>query len=50
MEISGGLGPTYGKVFRIGIMGYNATLEKVELTLKAFKAGLEDAKYRASKL
>jgi aspartate aminotransferase-like enzyme len=34
LEISIGLGLTVGKVICIGLMGYNATLEKVHLTLK----------------
>lgn len=41
LEISGGLGPTAGKVFRIGLMGYNATEENVDETLKYFKEALE---------
>lgn len=41
LEISGGLGPTIGKVIRIGLMGYNATLENVDLTLKVLQEALE---------
>ncbi|PSN42958.1 Serine--pyruvate aminotransferase [Blattella germanica] len=44
LEISGGLGPTLGKVMRVGIMGYNATMEKVDLTLKVIAEGLEYAR------
>jgi alanine-glyoxylate transaminase/serine-glyoxylate transaminase/serine-pyruvate transaminase len=33
LEISGGLGPTVGKVFRIGMMGHNARPGNVELVL-----------------
>ncbi|KAF5273958.1 hypothetical protein FQA39_LY01073 [Lamprigera yunnana] len=44
VEISGGLGPTANKVFRIGLMGYNATNEKVDLVLKVFKEGINYAK------
>ena len=33
LEISGGLGPTVGKVFRIGLMGHNARPGNVELVL-----------------
>jgi alanine-glyoxylate transaminase/serine-glyoxylate transaminase/serine-pyruvate transaminase len=40
VEISGGLGPTAGKVWRIGLMGYNATPATVELVLAAFHDGL----------
>ncbi|PNF33614.1 Serine--pyruvate aminotransferase, mitochondrial [Cryptotermes secundus] len=44
LEISGGLGPTVGKVIRIGLMGYNATLEKVDLTLKVLQEALLHAR------
>ncbi|KAJ8945489.1 hypothetical protein NQ318_002534 [Aromia moschata] len=44
VEISGGLGPTVGKVFRIGLMGYNATPERVDLVLKVLKEALEYAR------
>ncbi|ODM88834.1 Serine--pyruvate aminotransferase, mitochondrial [Orchesella cincta] len=47
MEISGGLGPSVGKVFRIGTLGVNATPEKVDLALQAFKEGLEFARLKA---
>lgn len=40
MEIAGGLGPSAGKVWRIGIMGYNATDANVALVIAAFKDGL----------
>lgn len=40
VEIAGGLGPSAGKVWRIGLMGYNATPATVELVLAAFKDGL----------
>ena len=40
MEIAGGLGPSIGKVWRIGIMGYNATDANVALVIAAFKDGL----------
>ena len=46
MEISGGLGPTANKVFRIGLMGQNATPEKVDLVLKVLKEGLENVGYK----
>lgn len=35
IDISGGLGPTAGKVWRIGLMGGNASFEKVSLLLGA---------------
>ena len=41
VEISGGLGPTAGKVWRVGIMGFNATDANVQLVLDAFKDGLK---------
>ncbi|KAJ8918587.1 hypothetical protein NQ315_013092 [Exocentrus adspersus] len=44
LEISGGLGPTAGKVWRIGLMGYNATPDKVDLVLKVLKEALQEAK------
>lgn len=40
VEIAGGLGPSAGKVWRIGLMGYNATPATVELVLAAFRDGL----------
>lgn len=40
VEIAGGLGPTLGKVWRVGIMGYNAKPANVELVLAAFRDGL----------
>ena len=46
VEISGGLGPTANKVFRIGLMGQNATPEKVDLVLKVLKEGLESVGYK----
>lgn len=41
LEFSGGLGPTAGKVFRIGLMGVNATPEKVDFILKVLKEALQ---------
>lgn len=40
VEIAGGLGPTAGKVWRVGIMGYNAKPQNVALVLEAFRDGL----------
>ena len=37
MEISRGLGPTVGKVLRIGLLGINATFDKVDLVLRALE-------------
>nr|CAD7447293.1 unnamed protein product [Timema bartmani] len=44
IEIAGGLGPTAGQVFRIGLMGYNATADKVDLALMAVREGLQHAR------
>jgi len=40
VEISGGLGPSAGKVWRIGVMGNNANTETVSKVLAAFKEAL----------
>ena len=40
VEIAGGLGPSAGKVWRVGIMGYNARPANIELVLAAFRDGL----------
>lgn len=40
VEISGGLGGSAGKVWRVGLMGYNAKPANVELVLAAFRDGL----------
>jgi len=40
VEVSGGLGPTAGKVWRIGLMGVNATEERVDLVLQALREAL----------
>ncbi|XP_017771663.1 PREDICTED: serine--pyruvate aminotransferase, mitochondrial [Nicrophorus vespilloides] len=44
VEIAGGLGPTANKVFRIGLMGYNASPEKVEYVLRVMQESVEMAK------
>jgi len=41
VEISGGLGPTAGKVWRIGVMGNNANIKTVSKVLDALKEALE---------
>jgi len=41
VEISGGLGPTAGKVWRIGVMGNNANIKTVSKVLDAFKEALK---------
>lgn len=37
IDISGGLGPTAGKVWRIGLMGQNATFGNVSMLINALK-------------
>ena len=44
IEISGGLGQLAGKIWRIGVMGYNATPENVKLLLRAMKDALNQSK------
>ena len=44
LEISGGLGPTANKIFRIGIMGYNATNDNVDLVLKVLEEAIKYAR------
>lgn len=41
VEIAGGLGPSYGKIWRIGLLGNNSTPENVHKALAAMKGGLE---------
>ncbi|XP_066049891.1 alanine--glyoxylate aminotransferase isoform X1 [Chamaea fasciata] len=41
MEIAGGLGPTVGKVLRIGLMGCNSTSDNVERVLGALQDALK---------
>ncbi len=40
LEISGGLGPTKGKVWRIGLMGPNATKETVDFVIDCLQKAL----------
>lgn len=40
LEVSGGLGPSAGKVWRVGLMGANATRARVQLVVSAFTSGL----------
>lgn len=46
LEIAGGLGGTAGKIWRVGIMGYNANPAAVDLVIAAFKDGLKQQKYK----
>ncbi|XP_040204857.1 serine--pyruvate aminotransferase isoform X2 [Rana temporaria] len=41
IEITGGLGPSAGKVLRIGLMGYNATKHNVDRVLEALRDALQ---------
>ena len=41
MEIAGGLGPTVGKIWRVGIMGFNAQPQNVAIVLTAIRDGLK---------
>lgn len=43
-----GLGPSAGQVWRVGLMGYNATAANIELVLTAFRQGLADQGYSKS--
>jgi alanine-glyoxylate transaminase/serine-glyoxylate transaminase/serine-pyruvate transaminase len=43
VEISGGLGPTAGKIFRFGLMGQNATKEKVDYLIRVLKESIENS-------
>ena len=44
LEIAGGLGPTAGKVWRIGLMGENACSEKVDFALRILKEAIDHVK------
>lgn len=44
LEIAGGLGPTAGKVWRIGLMGENACSEKVDYALRILKEAIDHVK------
>lgn len=50
VEISGGLGPTAGQVFRIGLMGVNATPERVDLILRTLQQSLQATSSFVSKI
>ncbi|XP_049629226.1 alanine--glyoxylate aminotransferase [Suncus etruscus] len=41
IEIMGGMGPTVGKVLRIGLLGYNASRENVDRLLDALQDALQ---------
>jgi len=50
VEISGGLGHTAGKIWRVGLMGYNARPDVVDMFLRVFKEALQKQGYNASKM
>lgn len=41
LELAGGLGPTAGQIWRVGLLGFNATAANTQLVLDAFKDGLK---------
>ena len=43
VEIAGGLGPTAGKIWRIGLMGQNATEERVDMVLQVLDEAIKAA-------
>ena len=43
VEIAGGLGPTFGQIWRIGLMGQNATEERVDKVLQILAEGIQQA-------
>lgn len=45
LEIAGGLGPTVGKIWRVGVMGYNARPQNIDLVLHAMRDGLQQQKF-----
>lgn len=49
IEISGGLGPVKGKVWRIGVMGYSAQRANIRLLLSALEDILEDLGHRVER-
>ncbi|XP_027043880.1 serine--pyruvate aminotransferase-like [Pocillopora damicornis] len=44
LEIVGGMGPTVGKVWRVGFMGHNSYKENVDLFLRLFKEAIDSVK------
>jgi alanine-glyoxylate transaminase/serine-glyoxylate transaminase/serine-pyruvate transaminase len=48
VQVGGGLGVLDGSVWRIGLMGYNSTVENVDLLLNLFESELP--KFRGSAL
>ncbi|XP_076315869.1 alanine--glyoxylate aminotransferase-like [Tachypleus tridentatus] len=50
LEIAGGLGPTAGKVWRIGLMGNNSKPQNVNFVLAVLKQALVEGGFPSSKL
>ena len=48
VEISGGLGESAGKVWRIGLMGYNATPDNVRTVLSALRDAIQHVRGRTN--
>jgi len=48
VEISGGLGPSAGKVWRIGVMGNNANIKTVSKVLDVFGEALRDQGWKGA--
>ena len=46
VEIAGGLGPSAGKVWRVGILGFNAQPQNIQLVLDAMRDGLKQQGYK----
>ena len=44
IEISGGLGGSAGRIWRVGLMGYNAQPDNVKRVLRVLKEALEFAR------
>ena len=50
IDIAGGLGPTVGKVWRVGLMGYNATRRNADMAIKILREFLQSGLNTQSKL
>ena len=50
VEVSGGLGHTAGKIWRVGLMGYNARPDIVDMFLRVFREALQKQGYNFSKM
>lgn len=50
VDIPGGLGPTAGKVWRVGLMGYNSTRRNADTVIKIVREFLQSSSSAVSKL